>query len=702
MKSRLCLAVLLLAALPVFCGTQTAIQPPPNEPARVAIKGSLISLSYQGRTIFSGKILNPDCLRDIISRSVTDGGRVNQVVALFSKEGQPPVVLSGTVEGSEESFPCESEPRPAGLLVVRHSSGLSRSKLNNAVYDRRWDALLSVDDPWRTKVELLPKQEEGPSRLFSFRAEGSEIVLRFRPRYYQRHRGLTQFEPWTYSVWPRSVAGWCSWFAFFDRVTEADVLRTADVMGEVLAPFGFEYLQIDDGYERELGPPSAWLIPNDKFPGGLTNLARAIQSKGLKPGIWTSVAMADAPFVESHKSWFVLDREGRPALGNWVWFSLDGSNEAALNGLIRPLYKGLTDMGWRYFKLDTLRHLRYEGYNSNPEYFAAKKVDPAAAYRNVASAVRREIGRQNFLLGCWGIRPELIGLIDGCRIGTDGFSFAGLAQYNSFNNVVWRNDPDHIELSDREAYRSTAVTTLTGSLMMLTDKPERYRTGYVEPAKRSAPVLFTLPAQVYDVDPSRSQRISEVDGEVSGKEPKPFDAGLAPVCNLYVLEINRSFERWLVLGRMGGDFDQLRLADLGLDPDKEYYVFDFWEKKLLGSFSGSLPAGRVDPAFNCQVLIFRERLARPQVLATNRHITGGGVDLLDVAWKDNRLAGRSRMVAGDPYEIYVTVPEGFVLKSFSSEGAQAAAPDVRGRVAKLTCAVEKSGEAEWEVLFETR
>jgi len=352
--------------------------------------------------------------------------------------------------------------------------------------------------------------------------------------------------------------------------------------------------------------------------------------------------------------------------------------------------------------LPIFRHLRYEGYNSNLEYFAAKKVDPVAAYRNVVSAVRREIGRRNFLLGCWGIRPELVGLIDGCRIGTDGFSFAGLAQYNSFNNVVWRNDPDHIELSDREAYRSTAVTTLTGSLMMLTDKPERYRTRYVEPAKRSAPVLFTLPGQVYDVDPSRSQRLGGVDAEVSGKEPKPFDAGLAPVCNLYALEINRPFEHWLVLGRTGGDLDQLRLADLGLDPNKEYYVFDFWEKKLLGSFSGSFPAGRIDPSFNCQVLILRERLARPQVLATNRHITGGGVDLLDVAWKDNRLAGRSRLVAGDPYEITVTVPEGFVLKSFSSKDARASTPDVRGRVAKLTCSVEKSGEAEWEILFETR
>jgi alpha-galactosidase len=702
MKSRLCLAVLLLAALPVFSGTKTAVQPPANEPARVTIEGSSISLFYQGRVIFSGKVLNPECLRNVTSRSVTDGGRVNQVVALFSKEGQPPVALSGTVEGSEESFACESEPRPAGLLVVRHSSGISRSKLNNAVYDRRWDALLSVDDPWRTRVELLPQQADGLSRLFSFRAEGSEIILRFRPRFYQRHRGLTYFEPWTYSVWPSSVAGWCSWFAFFENVTEADILRTADAMSEVLAPFGFEYLQIDDGYERELGPPSAWLIPNDKFPGGLSNLARSIQSMGLKPGIWTSVAIADVPFVEAHKSWFVLDRKGRPARGNWVSFSLDGSNEAALNGLIRPLYKGLADMGWQYFKLDTLRHLRYEGYNSNLEYFAAKKVDPVAAYRNVVSAVRREIGRRNFLLGCWGIRPELVGLIDGCRIGTDGFSFAGLAQYNSFNNVVWRNDPDHIELSDREAYRSTAVTTLTGSLMMLTDKPERYRTRYVEPAKRSAPVLFTLPGQVYDVDPSRSQRLGGVDAEVSGKEPKPFDAGLAPVCNLYALEINRPFEHWLVLGRTGGDLDQLRLADLGLDPNKEYYVFDFWEKKLLGSFSGSFPAGRIDPSFNCQVLILRERLARPQVLATNRHITGGGVDLLDVAWKDNRLAGRSRLVAGDPYEITVTVPEGFVLKSFSSKDARASTPDVRGRVAKLTCSVEKSGEAEWEILFETR
>ena len=75
-------------------------------------------------------------------------------------------------------------------------------------------------------------------------------MFRFRPRFYQKHRGLQAFEPWTYVVWPRPIVGWCSWFAFLDKVTEQDVKHTADVISEVLRPFGYEYLQIDDGYQR--------------------------------------------------------------------------------------------------------------------------------------------------------------------------------------------------------------------------------------------------------------------------------------------------------------------------------------------------------------------------------------------------------------------------------------------------------------------
>lgn len=682
-----------LAAVP-------AAQAPPNSPGKVEILGEVITLTYDGRVILSGSLLNREDIRSATTAVLEKDGRFDQVVTISAAEGKGPVGLVAVLEGSAESFPCDSDPRPNALPVVRHASGPSRSLLNNGVYDRRSDWLLSVDDPWRTRVTVTPEADEAGSRSYSIRAVGSEIIIRFRPRFYQKHRGISFFEPWTYSVWNKSVAGWCSWFAFFDGVTEADMERTAEVFSKVMVPFGFEYLQMDDGYQQRLGPPRTWLVPNSKFPSGLARLAASIRGHGLRPGIWTSTGFGELDFVRTQPDWFVKQENGEPAYGNWIKYVLDGSNPWAIDGQVRPVYRGLREMGWEYFKVDTLRHLRYEGYNSNPAYFAAKKVDPVEAYRNVVRAIREEVGRESFLLGCWGVRPELVGLIDACRLGTDGFSFAGLSQYNSFNNVVWRNDPDHIELSDREAYRSTAVTSLTGSLMMLTDKPERYLTDFAEPAKRSAPVLFTVPGQVYDVDPSRSQYISRVDSEVSGKEPKSFDAGLVPLCRLYALEIARPFEDWLVLGRTDGPAsERLSFASLGLEPDTEYFVYDFWGRTLLGSFSAGFESGPIDPARNCQVLIIRERLDRPQVLATNRHITGGGVDLIDVKWESGRLTGRSRVVAGDPYEIVVFVPDRFGLKSFDCHGAKAETPAVKGNLCTFRVRSSASGEVDWSAEF---
>ncbi len=136
---------------------------------------------------------------------------------------------------------------------------------------------------------------------FAFEARGSEIALRFRPRYYQKHRGLREFRPWTYAVWRPSVAGWTSWYAFRDDVTEPDVRETADVLGEELARFGYDYLQIDDGYQQlPIGTPERWIHPNDKFPSGPRRLARYVAVAGLRPGIWTNASFADSAWAFTH------------------------------------------------------------------------------------------------------------------------------------------------------------------------------------------------------------------------------------------------------------------------------------------------------------------------------------------------------------------------------------------------------------------
>lgn len=671
---------------------------PPNAPATVAVEGDRVTVRYNSELIFEGRIGNPQSLRAAVPSITRRGEAVDQVLALFASRGQ--VELTGTVAASPEAFPCESDRRVRALPVVRHSSGLSRSRLNQAVYDRRWDWVLSIDDHPRTAVTVTPASETATSRRFALEARGSEILLRFRPRFYQQHRGLSYFEPWTFTAWSRPVAGWCSWFAFFDKITARDVRATADVMSDTLLPYGYEYLQIDDGYQQATGLPELWLTPNAKFPDGLEATARYIRQKGLIPGIWTNATFSQTDFAGRHPEWFVRDEAGNPVRGNWIDHPVDASAPGALDALVRPIYKGLRGMGWEYFKLDALRHLRYEGYNSYRQHFDRKGLQPGDVLRQYVAAVREEIGRGRFLLACWGVRPELVGLVDACRIGTDGFSYAGLAQFNSFNNVVWRNDPDHIELSEQEAWRSTMVTSLTGSLLLLTDKPERYRTALVEPARRAAPVLVTLPGQLYDVDPSRSSELARVDAQVSGRDPKPFDAGLTPATHLYQLDIHRPFESWVVLGRTGGAQPEIRWDDLGLDPKRRYAVFEFWERRFLTPEGGSFAPGPVSPTYNSQVFVIRERLDRPQVVATSRHITGGGVDLVDVSWADGLLSGRSRVVAGEPYEILVTETAGWRLAATECDGATPLPVSRRGALAVAGCAPTAPGEIAWRARFE--
>ena len=678
-----------------------AANPAPNEPARIDFQDGKIAVIYAGRTIFEGTVNAAGGKFEHRLSIFKTGDKIEQVLYVFGAE-RAPLKLSGTIRGSDQAFPCESDRRDrrgAGPLLVRHVSGLSRSLLNRAVYDRAQDWVLSVDAG--PAAEVAPIADASTGTAFALAAEGGEIVLRFRPRFYQKHRGLAFFEPWTYTPWPSSVAGWISWFAFFDRITEQDVVETASVFSEVLRPFGFEYFQIDDGYQQIQGAPEKWLRPNAKFPKGLKSLADFITSQGLKPGLWTAASMLDDAPPKAHPDWFVRDAAGKPVKGNWIGWILDASIPAALDAVVKPLYKGLMDMGWRYIKLDALRHLRYEGYNANREYFEKKKVDPVAAYRNYVRTVRDTIGPDTFLLACWGIRPELVGLADACRIGDDGFAYAGLAQYNSFNNVVWRNDPDHIEL-DADGFRSTLVTTLTGSLMMLTDKPAVYRTAAVEPAKRTAPVLFTRPGQIYDVDPSRSDQLGRVDAEVSGGGPRPFDGGYTPACFLYALEIDRPFENWLVLGRTGGESAEIKLADLGLKPAAEYWIFEFWSKRLLGTFRGAFAPGALDPKFRSQAFIIRERTLHPQLIATSRHVTAGGVDLDDVRWEGAVLSGRSRGLKNDPYVLYVTEPAGFSFERLDASGAKAGTVERDGRLLKLTLWPDGERPFSWSVKFASR
>lgn len=670
---------------------------PPNAPASVEVSDSLIVFRYQGRALFEGKIVatgGPASLRMLTDSS---DGRVTQVLK-WTAGGTGRVTISGRLLGSPEAFAAASEPREDGLAIVRHATGPVSNRLNRAFYDRRGDWVLSVDEPAR--AELVPAASGDSTVSVQLTATGHEVGLRFRPRFYQQHRGLAQFRPWEYQLWQQSVAGWTSWYAYFDEVTEQDIHQTADVLAETLLPFGFTYLQIDDGYQqRPIGLPSHWLETNTKFPSGLGDLRSYISARGLAPGIWTNVSFQDRVAAEAHPEYFVRTAEGQPARGNWVGYIMDGSSAGTMDSLVLPVYRALRDMGWDYFKLDALRHLRYEGYNSYAGYFADRGLDREAVFRDFVRQVREAIGWDVYLLACWGIRPELIGLVDGMRVGDDGFGYGSFAQYNSFNNVVWRNDPDHIEIHQPDGYRAATLTTLTGSVLMLTDRPEVYRTDRVEAARRTAPVLLTWPGQLYDVDPSRSSLLALASTELSGSGPRPFDADQREVVPLYQLDIARPFEQWTVLARTRDDPAPIPLAELGLLPGTDYLGFEFWTRQSLGVVRDTLRPGPIDARFGVQVICLRQRAAHPQVVATGRHVTCGGPDLSKVSWEGNTLAGVSELVAGDPYDLYVIEPAGSQVEEVYATGARVVSQRLEGVMRIIRLASIEGGEVRWEVRY---
>jgi len=688
---------ILLSLILSMCKPAVTSTEPPNEPGKLAQDGSSIVFSYDGTELLTLETDLPSSGFTVKELREERDGKVSHVFTVSSVSGDR-MTISGSIRAGSESFACEADRRVEGTQVVRHAYGPSHNLLNRAVYDRQSDWLLSADQSYTSaSLKIVPLAADSSGMTYSLTMTGNEVTFRFRPRYYQIHRGLRYFEPWTYSVWKEPVAGWCSWFAYKTAITEENVREAADVVAETMLPYGLDYLQIDDGYQQSGGKPEAWITPNEKFPSGLDSLAAYISSRGLKPGIWTNVAVHDSAWASDNREWFVRDDAGMPVSGRWIGYVLNGAEPGMLDSVISPVYSRFRETGWRYFKLDALRHLLFEGYNSHSNFFSGGYAEREQAFRSVVRRVREETGRDNFLLACWGVLPGVVGLADGCRIGNDGYGYTALAQYNSFNNVVWRNDPDHIELTPQEAYRSCMATSLTGSLFMVTDKPEVYHSDLITPAQKSLPVLFTLPGQVFDLDPSRSANLDRTLTEMSGSGERESDGSRTSPFDLFMLELNLPWERWCVLGRLGEKEKEVSLEELGLETGKPYLLYEFWSDTFLGTITDKIVFDRPDPKYSCQLYCIRPAQLNPQVLATSRHISCGATDLSDVEWNDGVLSGVSRTVASDIYTLIVHEPAGFAAPSVTATGGKIISQALEAGVRRISMESNDGDLISWKI-----
>jgi len=94
-------------------------------------------------------------------------------------------------------------------------------------------------------------------------------------------------------------------------------------------------------------------------------------------------------------------------------------------------------------------------------------------------------------------------------------------------------------------------------------------------------------------------------------------------------------------------------------------VFDYWQEKLIGSYSDEINVEI--PPHGTRVMTIRKLLPRPQMLAVNRHITGA-FSIQNLTWdeENSEMKGLSQTVPGSVYKLFIHVPGEFSIEKMDA------------------------------------
>lgn len=238
-------------------------------------------------------------------------------------------------------------------------------------------------------------------------------------------------------------SGWCSWYFFYESVTEKNILDNLDYIVKNHIPA--EYILIDMGWEERLGD----LYPNHKFPKGMKWLADRIHSHGKKAGIWASPFWVE-PRCEVHREhpeWLLRDKSGNLIIFEChiEGYVIDTTVPEARQWITEQFRRLREDWGYDYFKVDFLRAVAMD---KSAVY--ANPVTRAEALRLGMEAIREGIGEDAFLLACGGHYGPTLGIVDGNRTSNDIGANWETLKITFKKNILrywmnenwWVNDPD--------------------------------------------------------------------------------------------------------------------------------------------------------------------------------------------------------------------------------------------------------------------
>jgi hypothetical protein len=456
--------------------------------------------------------------------------------------------------------------------------------------------------------------------------------------------------------------GWVDWYFSFAKTTEEDILRNLDFIARELKDFGLMYVQIDSGWQLGVETSPAphntvaggpW-TENAKFARGMKWFADQIRARGLLPGLWVRPFqyIEGAPERTIHPDWF--NRRGQMDL-----------THPEVQAVVRDVFRKIVhEWGYAYIKYDFVAFDYFGEFGPKASRDVVAIGEPRdqsrtgiQAYRETMQEIRTAVGSGAGILACNSIMPATLGAADAYRIGDDVGNWERTFRYGVgsvgpryfTNGTFWSNDPDCLlvrePFTQEQAQMWGSLVALSGGVVFISENLAAL------PSERLSIIKKCLP--VY-ANPGHGYRFG-----------RPIDLLDRVPAAIWHLPVRRGFAAWDVIGFFNWtdrpDAFSVARDSVGIPDDVPLLACDFWADRYLGEVRGALTLEV--PAMSCRVVSLRAASGRPQVISTNRHLTQGGVELLDLRWDDRDLAltGSVQAVARNPYELVVHVPAAFAL-----------------------------------------
>ena len=456
--------------------------------------------------------------------------------------------------------------------------------------------------------------------------------------------------------------GWSSWPDLYYNIDEGKMLKVCDFINDQHLPdFGFTMIQIDDGFQEQYGDWDGNLY----FPHGMKWLAGEIRKKGLKPGIWIAPYAFSINTNEAvnHKDWMSQYKEVDSAHTIKYYldipvYCMDVSLPESQHWLDSMYTKLSNDWGYEMFKLDFILHSVAEG-----NQFADRYMTKAEAYRLGLKLAKDALGNEGYLLEC-GIMTAA-GATDGWRTNRDiearwheltmehGTGYSTPKHYY-MNGKLFNTDADHLVVRegwgltiDQARVLATNIA-MGGSQVLAGDE------------------LYNLPDErlkiIKNIIPPYGKSARSVD---------LFDVNQPTINSLHIENDGNNY--WVISVTNWEDNPEERTIDLvkaGLDKNKKYLAYEFWEQEFLGEAKNSIKLN-LKPT-SAKVIAFREILDRPQILGDNRHILQGAVELKDVKWDEQQkqLSGKLLGAREHAFSVVVYLPAGVKVNTVTVEGKE--------------------------------